>query len=177
MNKLKQIISSFSLKENEKEEMYLKFKNNQIYDIKFLQNKAYVSFMNGDIIILKNIDIYATKLLNEIKEFFDNESSKNNNTKDFKQTYWTDNEINFLKENYKKCTSKEIGKLLNKSIYQVEAKKVSLKLYPVKPWSSDELIFLRENKDKSLYELSEELQRTFASIKAKKRVLFLKDFF
>ena len=54
-------------------------------------------------------------------------------------------------------------------MYQIEERKIQLKLYSIKPWEDYEEKFLEENKDKSLYFLAEKLNRSIAAVKARKR--------
>ncbi|MGL4935581.1 MAG: hypothetical protein ACRC51_08890 [Cetobacterium sp.] len=174
MEEIKKIINGLSLKNHEKENLINLLTTKKIYDIVSLQDKAYISLESGYMIILNNVTSDLKKNLEKIKnlsqESFIEKSFK---TKRIRKTItWSDEEIEYLKSNHEKVSSEELSSILDKSIYQIEAKKMTLRLYTVKPWTDSDLEYLRENIKKTLYELSEDLNRSIASIKAKKRSIF-----
>lgn len=174
MNEIEKIINTFTLKEDEKKTLISKLVGKRIYNVVTLQNKSYISLDDGQMLIFNNV---SEDLKNELKkiqtlsfvEFSDKSSSKS--TKGREVIHWTNEELEFLKHNHTNYSCKELEEKLNKSAYQIEAKKMNLKLYSIKPWTDEEISYLRENFTASLYDLSEILNRSIASIKAKKRII------
>ena len=58
---------------------------------------------------------------------------------------WTLNEIQFLKDNYNKMTTKELSKKLNRTTTAINSKLNFLKLKRLKKWNSDNINFLKNN--------------------------------
>jgi very-short-patch-repair endonuclease len=105
---------------------------------------------------------------------------------------WTDDEINFLKDNYSTKTNKEIGKILNRTDKSINVKLLRLNLkrnkefiqqiidinkanMPKRKWTNDDLKFLKENyATKTDEELSFLLKRTVRTISFKSYNLNLK---
>ena len=88
---------------------------------------------------------------------------------------WTLNEIQFLKDNYNKMTTKEIALKLNKTIVSIRHKKIRLKLIIKKMWALNEIQFLKDNYNKmTTKELSKKLNRTTTAINSKLNFLKLK---
>lgn len=171
MYKIDKLVNLLALKEEEKNFLNRKFKNGRINVLNFLQGNIYITLDTGKMIVLKNGTINSYSLIKEIEEkcnekFLLNGINKNNKT--IKKITWTSDEIEFLKQNAHNYSLKELSKILNKSIYQIEDQKIKLKLYAIKSWEDSEKKFLEENKDKSLYFLAEKLNRSIAAIKAKK---------
>lgn len=172
MCEIGKIVELLSLKEDEKIFLSGKLKNGRVTTLNFLQGNIYITLDTGKMIILKNGNIQSYSLIRQIEEkcnenFLLNEVKKNNKT--IKKIIWTNDEIEFLKQNANNYSLKELTKILNKSMYQIEERKIQLKLYSIKPWEDYEEKFLEENKDKSLYFLAEKLNRSIASVKARKR--------
>lgn len=101
---------------------------------------------------------------------------------------WSASEIEFLKENYAKLKMCELAKKLKKSIIDIHAQAVTLKLtkdkkvvVPVSEkvsrnfWTKEETKFLKENFSKlSLEEIAQKLNRSTGSISGKASWLNLK---
>lgn len=166
MCEIKEIINLLPLSESDKIHFYEKIKEEDINNIKFLQGNIYIFLNSGKMIRLKNATNEVYMLLQKIEKLSTKEISMDKNTT---IKTWSIEELNFLKENYKEYSVEELAKILKKSLYQIEAKKISLKLYEIKPWEDKEIEFLIKNKNESLYFLSMKLNRSIASIKAKKR--------
>ena len=172
MCEVEEMVKLLPLKEDEKTFLGRKLKNGRINTLNFLQGNIYITLDTGKMIILKNGNIQSYSLIRQIEEkcnekFLLNEANKNNKT--IKKIIWTNDEIEFLKQNAHNYSLEELTKILNKSMYQIEERKIQLKLYSIKPWEDYEEKFLEENKDKSLYFLAEKLNRSIAAVKARKR--------
>ena len=64
---------------------------------------------------------------------------------------WTEEEINFLKENWNKKTHKQIAKELNRSISSIANKTRKMRLVDnTSKWTKEEEDFLKENWNKKL---------------------------
>lgn len=96
----------------------------------------------------------------------ENKKSKDNNI-------WTNQEIELLKENYKKLSLEDLERLLKKNKYQILYMKGTLKLYKRTEWETYELEYLAKNLHEKSYILAEKMNRSLSSIKSKKRVLKL----
>lgn len=83
---------------------------------------------------------------------------------------WTDEEIDYLVENYDEKTAEEIGDELNRSIDSVQGKVKNLGLDTKrvgsgKEWTEREEDFLKSNyEDMTAHEIANELDRTFHSV-------------
>ncbi|MGL4902209.1 MAG: hypothetical protein ACRC3I_03985 [Cetobacterium sp.] len=170
---IKKLIFLLPFSKENKNKLYLILKKNKIYTLKVIQKNAYLNLDNGSIVILKNINPYINNLLIEIEqlslEMISNQEIKKKSKKS--EPLWEEENIEFLKLNFNTYTNQELSEKLKKSIHQVQIKKMSLGLYPIKIWSEQEIEFLEQNLNKSLYYLSEKLDRSVASIKAKQRKL------
>lgn len=172
MDEIKKVIDNLKLKAEDKEKLFLELLNSKILSIKILQSRAFINLECGKLIILNNVEKGIEKILLEIEAlsqeiFMD---PKTIAREERKKIIWTDEELEFLKLNHENYTNKELSLKLQKSIYQIQAKKISLKLYPIKQWTVEEIEYLEKNYDKSLYYLSEKLNRSIAAIKAKKSI-------
>ena len=172
MCEVEEMVKLLPLKEDEKTFLGRKLKNGRINTLNFLQGNIYITLDTGKMIILKNGNIQSYSLIRQIEEkcnekFLLNEANKNNKT--IKKIIWTNDEIEFLKQNAHNYSLEELTKILKKIMYQIEERKIQLKLYSIKPWEDYEEKFLEENKDKSLYFLAEKLNRSIAAVKARKR--------
>ena len=172
MDSIKDIISELSLAKKEQNRLYLKLKDFRINDLKFLQEKIYLTLENGDMLIFKNANFSIYSLFNRIKNLSDSrflDSASHYHLE--KYVSWSNDEVEFLKKNVDTLSVEELCTHLKKSSYQIESKKIQLKLYPIKPWDCQELEFLRSNIHRSSYYLAEKLQRSIAAIRSKNRVL------
>ena len=81
---------------------------------------------------------------------------------------WTEEEIEFLKENYKNMNNKEIAKNLNRSETAVNNKLFIMNLCK-KKWSKTEMEFLENNAERGDKYLAKRLNRSISSIRSKRR--------
>lgn len=88
---------------------------------------------------------------------------------------WTEEEIKFLKENYRELESKEIAKKLNRSISSIRNKLFYLDINK-KKWTKKEIEFLQEHIENTDKYLAKKLNRSIKSIKRKKHGMKLKDY-
>ncbi|WP_297639659.1 hypothetical protein [uncultured Clostridium sp.] len=79
---------------------------------------------------------------------------------------WTNEEIEFLKKNYRKLESKEIAKKLNRTEKSVQSKLYELKLNK-KKFSEEEIKFIEDNIERSDEYLAKKLNRDKISIHRK----------
>ena len=89
---------------------------------------------------------------------------------------WTDDEVSFLKDNYKKYTYDELALQLNKSFSSIQFKlmKLGLKKLEQNKWTDDEVSFLKDNYLKmSIKDISKILDRTYSSVIEKSHYLGL----
>ena len=89
---------------------------------------------------------------------------------------YTDNEINYIVDNYSNFSCKEIADYLGKKANSIlyVAQKLGLKKQPHKPWSEDEDNYLRNNYlELSSEIMANELKRTVPSINARCKELHL----
>lgn len=89
-----------------------------------------------------------------------------------KSHHWSDDEINYLKENYQAQSYKEIAKQLGRTDGAIRAKLNDLKLVKKTYWSNDEIDYLIANYEYMTYkELSENLNRSEDAIQLKLKKL------
>ena len=82
---------------------------------------------------------------------------------------WTEEEINFLKENWSTKTHKEIAKELNRSISSIANKTRKLRLVDnSSKWTDEEVEFLKENYFKDVDFLADKLNKTCDAVKSKR---------
>lgn len=82
---------------------------------------------------------------------------------------WTEEEINFLKENWSTKTHKEIAKELNRSISSIANKTRKLRLVDnSSKWTDEEVEFLKENYFKDVNFLADKLNKTCDAVKSKR---------
>lgn len=172
MEMILSIIDKLPLVTSEKEKLFLELTKSKVLNTKVLQKKAFINLECGKIVILNNVTEKIENYLKQIESlsqeaFIDSKLARKEERKIIK---WSDEELEFLKSNHENYTNKELSLKLQKSIYQIQAKKISLKLYPIKQWTIEEIEYLEKNYDKSLYYLSEKLNRSIAAIKAKKSI-------
>lgn len=83
---------------------------------------------------------------------------------------YTDEEITFVKENYKKLTVKQLAEKLNKSTYNISTilSELGLKKQVHKPWNKEEIEFLKKNyMSMTNTEIAKRLNRSLNSISAR----------
>lgn len=95
----------------------------------------------------------------------------NHKSKKYNKIEWTTEEIEYLKSNYNFISLKKLSKELDKSEYQINLMLTKLNLLEKRSWTQEELDFLRQNLTKSTISLANQLKRSVASIKSKKRTL------
>lgn len=89
--------------------------------------------------------------------------------------YYTEEEMIFLKENYKKLSNKELAKSLNRSEKSINNKLYSMNLYKQK-WTKEEMIFLEENAERGDRYLARSLNKSIASIRSKRTRMRIKSY-
>ena len=91
------------------------------------------------------------------------------NFKEMANRLWTEEEINFLKENWSIKTHKEIAKELNRSISSIANKTRKMRLVDnSNKWTKEEEEFLKENYFKDLDFLADKLNKTCDAVKSKR---------
>lgn len=144
-------------------------KKYKILNTSFIQNNIYIFLENSQTIILKNSTKSLYDEINKtLEDFFEKKYCK---TKKKIAIYWTQEEIEYLKKNFKGNDLISLSISLNKSKYQISSKAIELGLLVRKEWSLEEIEYLKKNIDLSNYILAEKLDRSIFSIKSKKRVL------
>lgn len=79
---------------------------------------------------------------------------------------WTEEDNNYLRENFNKHTYKELAQLLNRSVEatKIQSKKLGLRKAVANEWTKEEMEYLKENINKYSYEeLGQLLNRTPAA--------------
>lgn len=90
---------------------------------------------------------------------------------------WTEDEVKFLKENYKNMSYIEIGKILNRKDSAIRAKCFDLDLVKTDRWTEKEIEFLKENCNILTYkEIAKVLNRTTSAISLKSKKLGIKKY-
>lgn len=86
---------------------------------------------------------------------------------------WTNEEIEFLKENFATMMHKELGEALNRTEQAVRAKCFELNLYKKEyPWTDKELEYLKTNyKNMTYRQIGKELGRTVDAVRSKAAIL------
>lgn len=80
---------------------------------------------------------------------------------------WTEEQLNFLKNNYKTMSFEELEKELGKSVSAIKQKAYDLQLTK-KFWSAEQIKFLKSNyEEMSIEELEVQLGKTANAIKLK----------
>ena len=88
---------------------------------------------------------------------------------------WTEEELNYIKDNYGKIPIKEISLKLNRSISSIKHKAERDAIKSPREWTDEEIGYLKENyKTKTYKELSQHLNRTKSAIDLKINRLGLK---
>lgn len=127
------------------------------------------------IILRNNKRVLLSGVSDEIKDWcYDIFGKKfRNNRKNKVKVLWTSEEIEFLKNNYMTMDIDKLNKKLNKSHYQINLMLKKMNILTKKNWDKEEIDFLKKNIDKTSTWLAMNLNRSIASIKAKKRVIKL----
>lgn len=99
MEEIKDIIKDIPLTKDEQNKLYLKLRDNRIYDLKFLQKNIYVALENGDMLIFKNTNSNIYSLFNKLKLLSDSRFLKppSHYTLE-KYISWSSDEVDFLKK-------------------------------------------------------------------------------
>lgn len=140
-------------------------------DLELLSEGRLLIVIDKRKILLKGI---SKDKIDEYYEIFGKKFRKNRQKKsNYLRVFWSDDEVKYLKENYLKKDINEIALVINKSNYQINLMLGKLKLIVKREWSRAEVEFLKNNIENSTIRLAEELNRSVASIKAKKRLLRL----
>ena len=81
---------------------------------------------------------------------------------------WTDDEIDYLKNNYLEKTSEDIGKYLNRSVHSINAERDRLGLIRNEEWTDDEITYITNNFISMTHaEIGKVLNRTEQAVRAK----------
>ena len=118
----------------------------------------------------------SSEFIGECYEVFGNKfrSPKEKKT-NYHRILWKNEEIEYLKKNYLKEEINKIASKINKSNYQINVMLGKLKLITAGKWTDEEIEFFEKNIGKSTIWLATQLNRSVASIKAKKRKYRLSD--
>ncbi|MEG0235844.1 MAG: hypothetical protein RR523_04765 [Cetobacterium sp.] len=143
----------------------------EAYDIEILEKNKLLIITKRKKILLNEV---SEEFLEKCYEIFSEKYRKTRKQKtNYSKIFWSDDEIKYLKENYLKEEINKIALKINKSNYQINLMLVKLKLIVKREWSESEIKFLQNNIEDSTVKLAEKLNRSIASIKAKKRILKL----
>lgn len=135
-------------------------------DIEEIDHNKLLIIKNNKKILLNNISEDIKNLCYEkIGENILGKPKKNQ-----KKIIWSDQDIKFLTEN-KNLNVSSLSQILGKSKYQVNYMMGHLNLFNKRAWSNDEINFLKEHLDSPLIWVSENLNRSISSVKAKRRIL------
>ena len=140
-------------------------------DIEELSNNRLLIISGNKSIILNDV---TPELKEKYYDCFSNQfcvCDEEYKPKKYNKIEWTNQEVEYLKSNYNFISLKELSKELNKSEYQINLMLTKLNLLEKRSWTQEELEFLKKNKDKSLTTLANQLKRSVASVKSKKRIL------
>lgn len=84
---------------------------------------------------------------------------------------WTNEEVDFLKNNINKLSVEEIAKKLNKTVHSIRSKAYSLELSTEsirRKWTNEEIDYLKEKIGcMSMYAISKKLRRSINTIRIK----------
>lgn len=139
---------------------------NDAIDVEELDQNRLLIIKSDEKILLKNISEDIKNLCYEkIGENILGKQKKN-----IKKTLWNEKDINFLIQN-RTLDISELSKKLGKSKFQINYMMGHLNLFNKRSWSKEELNFLKNHIDLPLLWISETLNRSIASVKAKRRIL------
>lgn len=139
---------------------------NDAIDVEELDQNRLLIIKNNEKILLKNISEDIKNLCYE--KIGENILGKPK--KKLKKTLWNEKDINFLIQN-RTLDISELSKILGKSKLQINYMMGHLNLFNKRSWSKEELNFLKNHIDLPLLWISETLNRSIASVKAKRRIL------
>lgn len=137
-------------------------------DIEVLSDNKLLIFNKELRILLNNI---SSEFLSECYEVFGKKFRQKIRSKKYIKVIWLEEEINYLKKNYRKQKLEDLSKKINKSEYQINLMLSKLGLLKKGEWEKDDLAFLKKNLKESSIWLAGRLERSIFSIKAKKRVI------
>ena len=81
---------------------------------------------------------------------------------------WTDEEVKFLKENYKTMSYKDIGEIIGKTDVQIRTRCFKDGLVKNNAWSEDEINYIKENyQTMTTKDIAEKLGRTMSAVQLK----------
>lgn len=152
-----------------KKESFLKLLNESV-DVCCPQNEIRLLNKKNHILVIKNVTKEFQK--KTLEHFYMRYSEKKSKTRS-DLIVWKENEVKYLKRNYKECF-KKLSKILNKSEYQIGYMIGKLKLYEKKKWNDIDDRYLKDNYlRKTDLEIAAELKRSLASIKSRRGKLGL----
>ncbi len=85
-----------------------------------------------------------------------------------KKRFWTEQEIEFLKENYRKLPAIEVAKILNRKVRDIFQKTHRLNLEGKRHWTEEEIKVLRDTIHLTSKETAKLLNRSVGSVDAKR---------
>ena len=90
---------------------------------------------------------------------------------------WSNEEIQFLKDNFESTLFSELSKTLGRTESAIRAKCFDLNLFKNSPWTDDEISFVKENyMEMKMSDISQMLSRTMSAIELKAKRLGLKKY-
>lgn len=156
-------------------------------DTKFLIDN-YSNYKNEELgeMMGKSFRAIASKA-RKLKLYKDDEVRRERELNGYTINYWTEDEVQFLINNYSKYKNDELSEMMNRTSTSIEYKASNLKLYkdeehhnrmlkenPIKSWSDDEIKYMVENySDTRNDDLCKNLGRSLRSITCKARRLNL----
>ena len=94
-----------------------------------------------------------------------------------RNSMWSDDEIEFLKNNFETTLFSELSKILGRTEGAIRAKCFDLNLFKNSPWTEDELNFVQENyMEMKTSDISKQLNRTMNAIELKAARMGLKKY-
>jgi len=124
-----------------------------------------------------NSDMTARQIANELDRSLDSVQNKIKleNLSYVEQKSFSDKEVEYLKNNYKTKTHKELADELNRNKSSITQHLNRLNLYKTPTYSEQEKKFIKENwKSLSDHEMADEINRSVVSLRKKRRSLGLK---
>lgn len=164
-------IKKLGLKEKEKEIIKRLVIETKIIEISYIQDTLYIFLENSKVIVLKNSTKKTYSIFKEMKNNMYRLEKRRQKKERHIVSEWTEQEKEYLRENYFKKSLSDLEITVGKSCYQISLKAIELGLVSNREWEDEEKNFLKENFKLSNYELAQVLKRTIHSIKAKKRIL------
>ncbi len=137
-----------------------------ILDIEEVEyNKLLIIKKNGKVILNNTPDRIKEICYERLGESIFGKKNKN-----LRRVVWSDEDIRYLIENSNEGMS-ELSKRIGKSKYQINSMMSELNLFSKKAWTEEDIIFLKKHIEAPLIWVSEQLNRSLASVKSKRRVL------